>query len=216
MPPRRSSRNKKVAETTELNLEKEAELEEPAKKKSRPSKKQKEQETETTGDQSEEWQNVSSIHEFKVKDINGQEISLENYKDHVCIIVNVASRCGHTKSNYEQFVELYDKYAEEKGLRILAFPCNQFGGQEPGDSKKICEFIKKRNVKFDIFEKTDVNGKNAHPLWKFMKQKIAGPKGNNIDWNFTKFIIDKEGHVVERHKSSVKPLQLVESLEKLW
>lgn len=99
---------------------------------------------------------------------------------------------------------------------FLAFPCNQFSKQEPGDAQAICEFVKKRNVKFDVFEKIDVNGKKAHPLWKFMTGKIKGPKGEKIDWNFTKFIIDKEGQVVERHKSSVKPKQLVASLEKYW
>ncbi|CAH1970314.1 unnamed protein product [Acanthoscelides obtectus] len=173
---------------------------------------------ETDSEQSEEPDEIiaNSIYEFTVKDINGEDVSLEKYKGNVCIIVNVASKCGHTKSNYEQFVELYDKYSEEKGLRILAFPCNQFGKQEPGDSQKILEFVTKRNVKFDMFEKIEVNGKNAHPLWQYLKSKIAGPKGNDIEWNFTKFIVDKEGKVVERHKPTVKPLQMVEFLENFW
>lgn len=164
----------------------------------------------------ETQQTAETIYDFSAKTLDGEEVSLEKYKGHVCIIVNVASRCGHTKSNYEQFVELYDKYSESKGLRILAFPCNQFGGQEPGDSNKISEFIKKKNVKFDVFEKISVNGKNAHPLWKFLQEKIAGPKGKPIKWNFTKFIIDEEGKVVSRHQPSVKPLTLIDSLEKVW
>ncbi|EFA01369.1 Phospholipid hydroperoxide glutathione peroxidase, mitochondrial-like Protein [Tribolium castaneum] len=165
---------------------------------------------------SSEASSATTIYEFTAKTIEGEEISLEKYKGHVCIIVNVASKCGHTKSNYEQFVELYDKYSEEKGLRILAFPCNQFGGQEPGDSEKICEFVKARNVKFDMFEKIKVNGKDAHPLWKFLKEKLPSPKGKDIKWNFTKFIVNDEGVPVERHASSVKPLTLLESLQKLW
>ncbi|KAF7265885.1 hypothetical protein GWI33_020632 [Rhynchophorus ferrugineus] len=158
----------------------------------------------------------SSIYDFTVKDISGKDVSLTKYKGHVCIIVNVASRCGHTSSNYKEFVELYDKYNKEKGLRILAFPCNQFGKQEPGDNEKICEFAKKKNVKFDMFEKIEVNGKNANPLWKYLKANKQGPKGENIDWNFTKFLIDQKGQVVERFKPSVKPLALLKDLEKIW
>ncbi|XP_072399704.1 uncharacterized protein [Diabrotica undecimpunctata] len=159
---------------------------------------------------------TGTIYQFKANDIKGKEVSLDKYKGHVCIIVNVASRCGHTKSNYEQFVEIFDKHSEDKGLRILAFPCNQFGKQEPGNNDKICEFAEKKNVKFDLFEKIDVNGKNAHPLWKFLTNKISGPKGSSIAWNFTKFIIDQNGNVVERHASAVKPLTLVENLKKFW
>lgn len=189
---------------------------EPPKKKSKGSNFDQEYEDLNCEISENEWQNAKSIYEFKVRDINGHEVSLSKYQGHVCIIVNVASRCGHTKSNYEQFVELYDKYSKEKGLRILAFPCNQFGKQEPGNSEKICEFAKKRNVQFDMFEKIEVNGQNAHPLWKYLTSRIEGPKGQKIDWNFTKFIIDKEGQIVERHKPSVKPLQMIEFLEKYW
>lgn len=231
MSLRRSARNKK--ETVEGNestekvdtkkktkkmMEDIQENEEPPKKKAKATKKTDEAEENENSENPKEsdWQNATSIYDFNAKDINGHEVPLSKYKGHVCIIVNVASRCGHTKSNYEQFVELYDKYSEEKGLKILAFPCNQFGKQEPGDSEKICEFARKKNVQFDMFEKIEVNGKNAHPLWKYMTSKIEGPKGNKIDWNFTKFIIDKEGKVVERHKSSVKPIQMVKFLEKYW
>ncbi|CAH0546702.1 unnamed protein product [Brassicogethes aeneus] len=207
MPPRRSARNAGKSPQTE-------EIQEIAiETKEKPKKSKKNAEINKVP---EPWETAETIYEFTAKDINGEEVSLEKYKGHVCIIVNVASRCGHTKSNYEQFVELYDKYAKDKGLRILAFPCNQFGGQEPGDSAKICEFVKARNVKFDMFEKISVNGKNAHPLYKFMKEKIAGPNGKDIKWNFTKFIINEDGKVVERHVPAKKPLTLMESLEKLW
>ncbi|XP_023024474.1 uncharacterized protein [Leptinotarsa decemlineata] len=219
MPPRRSTRNKTQSKASEEVAEievKNVESEEPPAKKMKSKKETKDNNPNPHEEENTDHQEVKTIYEFSAKDINGKEVSLEKYKGHVCIIVNVASRCGHTKSNYEQFVEIFDKYSVEKGLRILAFPCNQFGKQEPGDSEKICEFAKKRNVKFDMFEKIEVNGKNAHPLWKFIKEKIAGPKGYNIDWNFTKFVIDKEGNVVERLKPSVKPLQMVEVLEKYW
>lgn len=158
----------------------------------------------------------STIYEFTVKNLEGEDVCLEKYKGHVCIIVNVASRCGYTKSNYEQLVELHEKYFDEKGLRILAFPCNQFGKQEPGDAEKIRKFAESRNVKFDMFGKINVNGKEAHPLWKFLKEKVPSPKGKAIKWNFTKFIINDEGVPVERHLSGVKPLALVDSLQKIW
>lgn len=169
-----------------------------------------------SGTENNEVNSDISIYDFTAKDIAGKDVSLKKYKGHVCIIVNVASRCGHTSSNYKEFVELYDKYSKEKGLRILAFPCNQFGKQEPGDNEKICEFAKKKNAKFDMFEKIQVNGKDAHPLWKYLKTKKQGPKGEDIDWNFTKFLIDQEGQVVERFKPSVKPLALLKDLEKIW
>lgn len=159
---------------------------------------------------------ANSIYEFTANDINGEPVSLEKYKGHVCIIVNVASRCGYTKNNYEQLVELYEKYADSKGLRILAFPCNQFGGQEPGDSEKIKEFVEKKGVKFDMFEKVKVNGPNAHPLWMYLKEKLPGDKGKAIKWNFTKFIINEEGEPVKRFASSTAPSKLVDSLAKYW
>lgn len=164
----------------------------------------------------EDYKTANSIYEFSATDINGETVSLEKYRGHVCIMVNVASRCGHTKSNYEQFVELHNKYADSKGLRILAFPCNQFGAQEPGDCEKIREFAEKKGVKFDMFEKINVNGPKAHPLWNYLKEKIPGPKGKAIKWNFTKFIINDQGEPVERFASSTKPLKLIETLEKYW
>ncbi|XP_069681361.1 uncharacterized protein [Periplaneta americana] len=152
-----------------------------------------------------DWQNALSVYDFTVKDINGQDVSLGKYKGHVLLIVNVASQCGLTSTNYKELVELHDKYAESKGLRILAFPCNQFGNQEPGNSKEILSFAKHQNVNFDMFEKIDVNGENAHPLYKYLKDKQGGFLGNAIKWNFTKFIVDKDGQPVERHGPNVDP-----------
>lgn len=159
---------------------------------------------------------ASSIYDFQARDINGEIVSLEKYKGHVCIIVNVASQCGLTKNNYAELVELDEQYGESKGLKILGFPCNQFGGQEPGSSSDICSFVAKKNVKFDMFEKIDVNGDNVHPLYVYLKHKQGGVLGDFIKWNFTKFIIDKNGQPVERHGPTTSPKDLVKSLEKYF
>lgn len=164
----------------------------------------------------ENWKEAKSIYEFSAQDIKGNEVPLEKYKGHVCIIVNVASQCGYTKNNYAELVELFDQYNESKGLQILAFPCNQFGGQEPGTNEEICQFVAQKNVKFDMFDKINVNGDDAHPLFKYLKHKQGGTLGNFIKWNFTKFIIDKNGQPVERHGPSTNPKDLVKSLEKYW
>lgn len=164
----------------------------------------------------DDYKNAKSIYEFTANDIKGNPVSLEKYKGHVCIIVNVASQCGYTKNNYAELVDLYNEYSESKGLRILAFPCNQFAGQEPGSNDEICEFVKSKNVNFDMFDKLNVNGNDAHLLWKFLKHKQGGTMGDFIKWNFTKFIIDKNGQPVERHGPSTNPKDLVKSLEKYW
>jgi phospholipid-hydroperoxide glutathione peroxidase len=164
----------------------------------------------------EKYQDAKSIYEFSAKDIQGNVISLEKYKDHVCIVVNVASQCGYTKNNYAELVDLYNEYAETKGLRILAFPCNQFANEEPGSNEEICQFVASKNVKFDVFGKVSVNGNDAHPLWKYLKHKKGGTLGDFIKWNFTKFIIDKNGQPVERYGPSTNPKDLVKSLEKYW
>ncbi|CAG9840651.1 unnamed protein product [Diabrotica balteata] len=162
------------------------------------------------------YKSANSIYEFTANDIKGEPVSLEKYRGHVCIIVNVASQCGYTKNNYAELVELYDEYAESKGLRILAFPCNQFAAQEPGSNAEICQFMQSKNVKFDMFEKVNVNGNDAHPLWKYLKHKQGGTLGDFIKWNFTKFIIDKNGQPVERHGPNTNPKDLVKFLEKYW
>ncbi|KAH1007929.1 probable phospholipid hydroperoxide glutathione peroxidase [Dendroctonus ponderosae] len=158
---------------------------------------------------------AESIYDFTVRDIKGNDVPLANYKGHVCLIVNVASECGLTDSNYEALNELYDKYGESQGLKILAFPCNQFGHEESGTQDEICEFASKKNVKFYLFDKINVNGNDAHPLWKYLKYKQGGALGDFIKWNFTKFIVDKEGHVVERHGPTTNPKD-IKSLEKYF
>jgi len=148
-----------------------------------------------------------SVYEFAAKDIDGNEVSLEKYRGHPLIIVNVASNCGFTKTNYKELNEIYDKY-EEKGLKILAFPCNQFMGQEPGCDVDIKEFAKKNNVRYDFFSKIEVNGDNAHPLWKWLKQKMSGFMGSFIKWNFTKFLVNKDGVPVKRFGPSTNPKKM--------
>lgn len=216
-----NKKSKKTLSTNDKESTKQTKTTTNTKKLPKSSSKSDEVASETNTDKTEEEpQNgdmaSSTIYQFKANTIEGKEVSLDTYKGHVCIIVNVASRCGHTAVHYKELVQLHQKYAEEKGLKILAFPCNQFGKQEPGDNNKICEFAKKKNVEFDVFEKIEVNGKNAHPLWQFLCGEIAGPKGAKIDWNFTKFLIDKEGKVVGRFKPGIKPSGLLPELEKLW
>ncbi|XP_044746636.1 probable phospholipid hydroperoxide glutathione peroxidase isoform X1 [Coccinella septempunctata] len=163
-----------------------------------------------------DYKQAKTIYEFTVNDIKGEVVSLEKYKGHVCIIVNVASKCGYTDNHYTELNELYDKYSETKGLRILGFPCNQFGSQEPGGNDEICEFAKRKKVNFDMFDKVDVNGGNAHPLWKFLKHKQGGLLLDSIKWNFTKFIVDKNGIPVARYGPNTSPKDLEKDLEKYW
>ncbi|KAF7992110.1 hypothetical protein HCN44_001435 [Aphidius gifuensis] len=161
-----------------------------------------------------DYKSAKSIYDFEAVSIKGDVVPLSKYAGHVCVIVNVASKCGLTEKNYNQLNELYDKYAESKGLRILAFPCDQFMGEEPGDSEEICSFAKRQKVQFDLFEKINVNGDDAHPLWKYLKHEKGGTFGSAIKWNFTKFIIDKNGVPVERHGPTSEPSKL--NLEKYF
>ncbi|XP_063988084.1 glutathione peroxidase-like [Diachasmimorpha longicaudata] len=162
--------------------------------------------------QDTDWSKAQSIYQFHARDIHGQDVSLDKYRGHVLLIVNVASECGLTDVNYKQLVELHQKYGDTKGLRILAFPSNQFANQEPGTSDEILKFIEKYNVKFDMFEKIDVNGDNAHPLYKWLKEKQEGLITDDIKWNFTKFIVNKEGKAVERYAPTTKPLSIEQDL----
>ena len=151
-----------------------------------------------------------SIYDFNVKTIDGQEISMSKYKGKVLLIVNVASKCGFT-SQYEGLEKLFEKYKNEDFM-ILGFPSNQFANQEPESNEKIKEFCSLTyDVKFDMFAKVDVNGENEAPLYKFLKSNQKGILGTeNIKWNFTKFLVDKEGNVIDRFASTTTP----ESIEK--
>ncbi|KAJ1703702.1 hypothetical protein LUZ63_003481 [Rhynchospora breviuscula] len=157
----------------------------------------------------------SSIYDIKVKDINGNDTDLSSYRGKVLLIVNVASQCGLTNSNYKELNVLYEKY-KDKGLEILAFPCNQFAGQEPGNNEEIKEVVCTRfKAEFPIFDKVEVNGKNAAPLYKFLKAKKGGIFGDGIKWNFTKFLVGKDGTVLERYAPTTSPLKIEKDIQKL-
>lgn len=156
-----------------------------------------------------------SIYDFTVKDIRGNDVSLSEHRGKVLLIVNVASKCGLTQSNYKELNVLYEKY-KNKGLEILAFPCNQFAGQEPGNNEEIqevaCTMFK---AEFPIFDKIDVNGKNTAALYKFLKSEKGGYFGDAIKWNFTKFLVDKEGKVVARYAPMTSPLKIEKDIQNL-
>ncbi|CAI0414428.1 unnamed protein product [Linum tenue] len=156
-----------------------------------------------------------SIYDFTVKDARGKDVDLGIYKGKVLMIVNVASQCGLTNSNYTELTQLYQKY-KDQGLEILAFPCNQFGSQEPGNNEQIVEFACTRfKAEYPIFDKVEVNGKEAAPIYKFLKSSKGGLFGDGIKWNFTKFLVNKEGKVVERYAPTTSPLSIEKDVKKL-
>ncbi|KAG6501832.1 hypothetical protein ZIOFF_041716 [Zingiber officinale] len=149
-----------------------------------------------------------SIHDFTVKDAKGNDVDLSIYKGKVLLIVNVASQCGFTNSNYKQLTQLYEKY-KDQGLEILAFPCNQFYGQEPGSNEQIVEFACTRfKAEFPIFDKVEVNGEGAAPIYKFLKSSKGSFFGDSIKWNFTKFLVNKDGKVIDRYAPITSPLSI--------
>ena len=156
-----------------------------------------------------------SFYDFKANDINGKEVSMSNYEGKVVLIVNVASGCGFTPQ-YEGLQKLYDEHKEE-GLEILAFPCNQFGEQEKGDGQEIKNFCEKNySITFPIFEKVEVNGNDAQPIFKFIKEQKKGFMGTeSIKWNFSKFLLSKNGEVIKRYGSLDVPENLEEDIKQL-
>ena len=177
-----------------------------------------------------------SIYDITVQNSKGEDVKLEKFKGRVLLIVNTATGCGFTPQ-YEGLEKLYETY-NEKGLEILDFPCNQFGNQAPGTDEEIHEFCTfKYHTQFDQFKKVDVNGENESPLFTYLKEKkgfegIPGLEGkllvpvlkkmdpdyknnSNIKWNFTKFLVDKNGNVVERYEPTVKPEKIEEDIKKL-
>ena len=158
-----------------------------------------------------------SVYDFKVKTIDGKETTLAEFKGKTILVVNVASRCGYTRQ-YADMQKAYEKY-KDRGLVILGFPCNQFGGQEPGTEAEILEFCQTNyGVKFPMFAKIDVKGDAADPLFKYLTSLETQPKAaGDISWNFEKFLINPEGQVVGRYKSGVSPTssEMVEVLEKM-
>jgi glutathione peroxidase len=158
---------------------------------------------------------MTSIYDFKVQDIHTNEVSLADYRDKVLLIVNTASQCGFTPQ-YKGLEELYQQY-KDQGLEILGFPCNQFGRQEPGDEKRIQQFCELNyGVSFPLHSKIDVNGKSAHPLYDYLKDQARGILGSRkIKWNFTKFLINRDGEVVKRYAPKDTPESIARDIEAL-
>jgi len=158
---------------------------------------------------------MNTIYEIKVDDSFGFERDLSEYKGKVMLIVNTASKCGFTPQ-YEGLEKLYEQY-KERGFVVLGFPCNQFKNQEPGSNEEIQEFCKiNYGVTFPIFAKVDVNGKDAHPLFEHLKDQARGLGGTKaVKWNFTKFLLDRDGNVIKRFAPSTPPEKCVDDIEEL-
>lgn len=155
-----------------------------------------------------------SVYQFHAETIVGEEKSLEDYNGKVLLIVNTASKCGFTPQ-FEELQQLYNTY-KDKGFEILGFPCNQFNQQDPGTNDEIAQFCQKNyGVTFDMFSKIDVKGKDAHPLFVYLTEQAKGVVTKQIKWNFTKFLIDKNGDVVKRFAPQTKPMQIANDIESL-
>ena len=154
------------------------------------------------------------FYDFSAKRINGEEIKMDTFKGKVVLIVNTASKCGLTPQ-FKDLEELYTTYRDD-GFEILGFPCNQFANQESGSDKEIQEFCSLNyGVTFTMFAKIDVNGQQEHPLYKFLKEEKKGFLNSKIKWNFTKFLINREGKVVKRYAPTVKPEKIEADIRKL-
>lgn len=155
-----------------------------------------------------------NIYDFKVKDGKGNEVSLEEYKGKILLVVNTATGCGFTPQ-YEGLEDLYQQY-QSQGFEILDFPCNQFGNQAPGTNEEISSFCTlKYGVSFQQFSKIDVNGEKESPLYTYLKEQKGGILGGTIKWNFTKFLVDREGRIVSRFAPTVTPEAMKKDIEKL-
>ncbi|MBW9215672.1 glutathione peroxidase [Mumia sp. zg.B53] len=157
---------------------------------------------------------MSSVYDFRAVDIDGTERDLDEFRGKAVLVVNTASKCGFTPQ-YEGLEKLYREY-QDAGLVVLGFPCDQFRNQEPGDEAEIKEFCSLTyDVTFPMFAKVDVNGPEAHPLYQWLRDQKSGVLGDRIKWNFTKFLIDPEGNVVDRYAPTTKPEDLADDIEKL-
>jgi glutathione peroxidase len=157
---------------------------------------------------------MSGVYDFTAKSLAGEDIPLKQFEGQVLLIVNTASACGFTPQ-YRGLGALHQALGP-RGFSVLGFPCNQFGSQEPGDARQIEQFCASNYaITFPMFAKIDVNGSNAHPLYRYMKSEKAGLLGSSIKWNFTKFLIDRSGAVVARHAPTTKPEGLTQEIEAL-
>ena len=156
----------------------------------------------------------SKLYSFKANTLKGETVSLDQFKGKTRMIVNTASKCGLTPQ-YEGLEKLYQNY-KDKDFLVLGFPCNQFGHQEPGSADEIESFCEVNyGVSFPMFEKVDVNGKDAHPLFKYLKRELGGFLGSKIKWNFTKFVIDQNGNPIKRYAPTTKPESIEGDIGKL-
>jgi len=159
----------------------------------------------------------SEFYKFSALDIHGRNVSMEKYRGHVSVVVNVASLWGLADTNYRQLQNMFERFGQSKGLRILAFPCNQFHNQEPGTNEEIYKWAtEKYNVTFDMFSKIDVNGPTAHPLYKYLQNILPGFLWNSIKWNYTKFLLDKDGKPIKRYAPTDEPFSMLDDIQKLW
>jgi len=157
---------------------------------------------------------MNTFYNFTATSLQGKEINMSAYQGKVVLVVNTASKCGLTPQ-YEGLEKLYEQF-KDKGLVLLGFPCNQFANQEPGNAKDISEgCLINYGVTFPMFAKIDVNRYGAHPIYKYLKKELPGFPGNEIKWNFGKFLLDREGNPVKRFSPLIKPEKLVSAIEKL-
>ncbi|MGZ4497737.1 MAG: glutathione peroxidase [Nocardioides sp.] len=154
-----------------------------------------------------------TITDFSARAIDGQEVDLGRFGGRVLLVVNTASQCGFT-GQYSGLQELHDTF-EDRGFSVLGFPCDQFGGQEPGDEEQIASFCERNfGVTFPLFAKVDVNGQHAHPLFRWLRKQKGGLLGDKIRWNFTKFLVDRDGRVIGRYAPTTAPEKIVGDIEK--
>lgn len=157
-------------------------------------------------------QEPQAFYDFHANSLRGEEVDLSQYQGKVVLVVNTASKCGFAPQ-FGGLEELYEKY-EDDGLVVLGFPCNQFGNQEPGDTEAIESGCKLNyGVKFPMFEKIDVNGNNAHPLFAWLKAKLPGMLGQGIKWNFTKFLIGRDGKPIKRYAPQTSPAKIEPAIQ---
>lgn len=155
---------------------------------------------------------MPTLHDFEARSIDSSDVDLSTFAGRVVLVVNTASECGFTPQ-YRGLQELHDTYAD-RGLRVLGFPCDQFGGQEPGSEEEIASFCERNfGVKFPLFTKVDVNGPGAHPLFAWLRSEKKGVLGGRIKWNFTKFLVDHEGRVVGRYGPTTPPEKIAADIE---
>ena len=156
-----------------------------------------------------------SIYDYKVKDEKGNLVSMDEYRGKALLIVNTATGCGFTPQ-YEGLQDIYETY-NDKGFEILDFPCNQFGNQAPGSEEEIHDFCQSRySVTFKMFSKINVNGKDEDPLYTYLKKEKGGVLGSAIKWNFTKFLVDKNGNVIKRYGPTDSPKSIESDIESIF